>query len=207
VIAISYRRQDSLPVAGRLYDRLKSEFGRENVFMDFDSIPYGVDFRQHIRELLDNSKVLVALIGPDWFGRVKKRTRRIDDPSDFIRLEIAYAFERRIPVIPVLLGDTKMPKAEELPTDIKDLAFRNAITLDIGLDFHHHADRLVNGINRLLIENPDRSSRSLNCLQIWHPQVRRPLNQKPVHRPISPRQFRNPAQPRRQIKNRNGRRR
>src|SRR3954451_23889857 len=100
VIAISYRRQDSLPIAGRLYDRLQGEFGKGNVFMDFDSIPYGVDFRQHIKDMLDRSKVLIALIGPDWLGKfARQKKRRIDDPADFVRLEIAYAFERKIPVI------------------------------------------------------------------------------------------------------------
>jgi TonB family protein len=159
VIAISYRRQDSLPIAGRLYDRLQGEFGKGNVFMDFDSIPYGVDFRQHIKDMMGQSKVLVALIGPDWLGRVgRQKKRRIDDPSDFVRLEIAYALESKIPIIPVLLGNTVMPKVEKLPPDIADFAFRNAITLDVGLDFHHHTDRLVVAIHRLLIETARRNA-------------------------------------------------
>jgi hypothetical protein len=152
MIAISYRREDSLPVAGRLYDRLRTEFGKENVFMDFDSIPYGVDFREHIRQMIDQSKVLIALIGPEWTGKRKQRKKRIDEPTDFVRLEIAYAFARKIPVIPVLVDDTVMPDASELPSDIQEIAFRNAITLDVGIDFHHHADRLVGAINRLIID-------------------------------------------------------
>ena len=68
MIAISYRREDSLPMAGRLYDRLRTEFGQSNVFMDFDSIPYGVDFRDHIKKMIDRSKLVIAMIGPDWFG-------------------------------------------------------------------------------------------------------------------------------------------
>lgn len=153
VIAISYRREDTLPIAGRLYDRLQTDFGKGNVFMDFDSIPYGVDFREHIKQMLDRSKVLIALIGPDWFGKRRQRTRRIDDPADFVRLEIAYAFERGIPVIPVLINDTPMPKPTDLPPEIEGLAFRNAVTLDVGIDFHPHANRLIVGINRLLIES------------------------------------------------------
>jgi TonB family protein len=159
MIAISYRREDSLPIAGRLYDRLQSEFGKGNVFMDFDSIPYGVDFREHIKQMLDGSKVLLALIGPAWVGKGKQRTRRIDDPADFIRLEIAYAFERKIPVIPVLINDTRMPSAKDLPPEIQDLAFRNAITLDVGIDFHPHANRLIVGINRLIIESARSAAR------------------------------------------------
>src|ERR1700730_5155263 len=123
MIAISYRREDTLPIAGRLYDRLQADFGKANVFMDFDSIPYAVDFREHIKKMIENSKVLVALIGPHWTGT---DTRRIDDPEDFVRLEIAYALEREMPVIPVLINQTPMPKPSELPKQIEKLAFRNA---------------------------------------------------------------------------------
>src|SRR5437763_15297179 len=103
MIAISYRRQDSSSVAGRLYDRLQAEFGKGNVFMDFDSIPYGVDFREHIQENLARAKVVIAVIGPAWSGRIDDTRRRIDDPSDSVRLEITSALERGIPVIPVLV--------------------------------------------------------------------------------------------------------
>src|SRR5438309_3022837 len=133
MIAISYRREDSLPVAGRLYDRLQAEFGKGNVFMDFDSIPYGVDFREHIKKVIERSKLVVALIGPDWMGKGRRRARRIDDPADFVRLEITYALERALPVIPVLLNDTPMPRVGDLPVGIEALAFRNGLTLDAGL--------------------------------------------------------------------------
>ena len=122
MIAISYRRDDSLPVAGRLYDRLQAEFGKGQVFMDFDSIPYGVDFRDHIRQMIGRSKLVIAMIGADWLGR-KGKTRRIDDSTDFVRLEIAYALERKVPVIPVLVGNARMPKPEQLPKISKDWHF------------------------------------------------------------------------------------
>jgi ketosteroid isomerase-like protein len=150
VIAISYRREDSTPVAGRLHDRLRAEFGKENVFMDFDSIPYGVDFREHIKRTLERADVVVAVVGPGWLGAQKEASRRIDDPSDFVRLEIAGALHRGIPVIPVLVDDTPMPKPDALPPDMQAFAFRNALMLDTGIDFHHHADRLVAGIRELL---------------------------------------------------------
>src|SRR6266567_3635606 len=150
MIAISYRREDSLPVAGRLYDRLLAEFSKGNVFMDFDSIPYGVDFREHIKHMIEHSKVLVAIIGSDWVGRRRHGNRRIDDSGDFVRLEIAYALERNLPIIPILISNTQMPRAGELPKDIEGLAFRNALNLDSGIDFHHHAEKLVTAINQLL---------------------------------------------------------
>jgi hypothetical protein len=110
--------------------------------MDFDSIPAGVDFREHIRRAIDRSHVVIALIGPNWLGD-KTGFRGIDNPDDFVRFEISLALARCIPVIPVLVNDAKMPEAEELPADLKELAFRNALPLDSGLDFHSHAERLV----------------------------------------------------------------
>ncbi len=150
MIAISYRREDSTSVAGRLHDRLQADFGRKNVFMDFDSIPYGVDFREQIKQTLERARVVIAVIGPSWFGGRGKSNRRIDDPTDFVRLEIATALQRGIPVIPVLIDDTPMPQMENLPADLQGLAFRNALVLDTGVDFHHHADRLIAGIRDLV---------------------------------------------------------
>ena len=151
MIAISYRRQDSSPVAGRLYDRLQAEFGKGSVFMDFDSIPYGVDFREHIKQTLQRAKVVVAIIGPEWTGGGKDLSnRRIDDPTDFVRLEVASALENGIPIIPVLVNNTPMPEAKNLPPELEGLAFRNGLALDTGIDFHHHADRLIAGIHRVV---------------------------------------------------------
>lgn len=147
MIAISYRREDSLPIAGRLYDRLEAKFGKRNVFMDFDSIRPGLDFRQPIKETIERSNVVVAIIGPNWFGEQSDGSRRVDDPTDFVRLEIEYALKRGIPVIPVLINDTPMPRPEKLPSDIQGLAFRHALPLDSGLDFREHADRLINSIS------------------------------------------------------------
>jgi len=151
MIAISYRRQDSSPVAGRLYDRLQAEFGKGSVFMDFDSIPYGVDFREHIKQTLQRAKVVIAIIGPEWTGGAKDLSnRRIDDPTDFVRLEVASALENGIPIIPVLVNNTPMPEAKNLPPELEGLAFRNGLALDTGIDFHHHADRLIAGIHRVV---------------------------------------------------------
>src|SRR5438874_4090831 len=128
MIAISYRREDSSPAAGRLYDRLQAEFGKGNVFMDFDSIPYGVDFREKIKQTLEGAQVVIAVIGPAWAGPRGRGKRRIHDETDFVRIEIGQALARGIPVIPVLLDKTVMPRVEALPEDIRGLAYRNALT-------------------------------------------------------------------------------
>jgi TIR domain-containing protein len=149
MIAISYRREDSLPIAGRLYDRLQAKFGKKNVFMDFDSIPPGVDFREHIHQTIQRSNLVIVVIGSGWLGEQGEGPRRIDDANDFVHLEIAYALKAQIPIIPVLVNNTQMPKPEKLPSDIQGLAFRNALPLDAGIDFHQHVDRLIAGIGKL----------------------------------------------------------
>lgn len=153
MIAISYRRQDSLPIAGRLYDRLENKFGAENVFMDFDSIPAGSDFRQQIKETIERSHVVIALIGSNWTGQRSGELRRIDDPTDFVRLEIQYALRSGIPIIPVLIDNTLMPNSENLPSDIQEIAFRHALPLDSGLDFRQHVERLIASISELVGTN------------------------------------------------------
>jgi hypothetical protein len=150
MIALSYRREDSLAVAGRLYDRLQARFGKEKVFMDFDSIRPGFDFRDQIKLTIERCDVVIAIIGPKWLGERSGDARRIDDPNDFVRLEIGYALRRDIPIVPVLINDTPMPSPLTLPEDIRALVFRHALPLDSGLDFHQHADRLISGISDAL---------------------------------------------------------
>jgi hypothetical protein len=160
MIAISYRREDSMAIAGRLYDRLEAKFGKQNVFMDFDSIRPGFDFRTQIKDTIDRSKVVVAVIGPQWFGEAQDKSRRIDDPADFVRLEVAHALERGIPVIPVLINNTSMPKPENLPPDLAELSFRHAVPLDSGLDFRQHADRLIASVEAIVGEKDLRRAQS-----------------------------------------------
>jgi TolB-like protein/Tfp pilus assembly protein PilF len=145
-IAISYRRDDSSSITGRLYDHLEAEFGPQNVFMDIDSIRPGVDFREQINETISHADAVVAVIGRRWLGERPDGSRRIDDPNDFVRLEIASALKCKIPVIPVLVDDAPMPKQEKLPPDIEPLVYRQALPLDSGLDFHQHTERLISGI-------------------------------------------------------------
>jgi hypothetical protein len=154
MIAISYRREDSTPIAGRLFDRLVTEFGKGNVFMDFDSIPYGMDFRKQIQQSLSKADALVVIVGPQW-SESATGIRRLDNSDDFVRFEIRCALESGIPIIPVLVNNATMPKAESLPADIGEFAFRNALVLDTGVDFHHHASRLISGVRDLVQSQSD----------------------------------------------------
>jgi formylglycine-generating enzyme required for sulfatase activity len=144
-VFISYRREDSAGVVGRIFDRLRAHFGNDAVFMDIDSIPYGEDFREHVGAAVGQCDVVLAVIGPRWSGKTVA-FRRIDDPRDFVRIEIELALQRGIPVIPVLLDRTRMPTEAEVPASLAKLTYRNAIEVDQGRDFHPHVDRLVKGI-------------------------------------------------------------
>jgi hypothetical protein len=129
-IFISYRRSDSQGEAGRLFDDLIKLFGRDLVFMDVAAIDAGRDFRKAIDESLANCGVLLAMIGPEWLSATNDSgARRLDDATDFIRIETAAALRRDIPVIPVLVRGAKMPRAEQLPGDIADLSYRNGVEL------------------------------------------------------------------------------
>ncbi|HCN78311.1 MAG TPA: hypothetical protein DIT13_14085 [Verrucomicrobiales bacterium] len=152
MIAFSYRREDSQAAVGRLADKLTAEFGKEAVFLDQDSIPLGVDFRSHVREVWARSRVVLVVIGERWFGSRPDGRRRLDESADHVRVEVEQAMTASALVIPILLDQTAMPKVEELPESLSDLPFLNALRLDTGRDFHHHADRLIRELKRLLAE-------------------------------------------------------
>lgn len=128
-IFISYRREDTAGYARSLTEALGSRFGEDAIFRDVDTLGPGVDFPEAIAEAVQQCDVLVALIGDKWLTAEKAGRRRLDDPRDFVRLEIAAALERDILVIPVLLEHARMPTAEELPEDLVELADRNALRL------------------------------------------------------------------------------
>ena len=129
-IFISYRRDDTEGYAGRLFRDLRERFGKDAVFMDVAGIDPGRDFRRVIEEQVASCGVLLALIGKAWLTVADEAgKRRLDDPNDFVRLETASALKRDIPVVPVLVQQAEMPRAEHLPDGLKDLAFRNSVEL------------------------------------------------------------------------------
>jgi TonB family protein len=129
-IFVSYRRSDSQGEAGRLFDDLVTHFGEDTVFMDVAAIEAGRDFRKAIEEGVTKCGVLLVMIGPEWLDAKDERGgRRLQDPSDFVRIETASALKRDIPVVPVLVRGAKMPSSEQLPEELKELAYRNCIEL------------------------------------------------------------------------------
>lgn len=128
-IFLSYRRDDAAGYAGRLEDSLERRCGRGSVFRDVPDIPPGADFAQLIRARLAAAHTVLVLIGPRWAGSAADGRRRIDDPTDLVRVEVAVALEGSARVVPVLLPGAAMPTAAELPDELKPLAGRNAIVL------------------------------------------------------------------------------
>jgi TIR domain-containing protein len=145
-VFISYRRADSAGYAGRVMDRLDRELGRDLVFMDVDAIPLGTNFSKVLHEEVAKCGVLLAVIGPNWLDvRDEHGNRRLDDPNDFVHIEIAAALQRSIPVIPVLLEGARIPKAIELPEDLKELALRNGMEIRHA-SFQDDMNRLIRGL-------------------------------------------------------------
>ncbi len=129
-IFISYRRSDAEGEAGRLFDDLVKHFGEYTVFMDVTAIEAGRDFRQAIDESIAGCGVVLVVVGPGWLdAKDAAGARRLDDPADFVRIETASALKRDIPVIPVLVRGAKMPRMEQLPAELTDLAYRNCVEL------------------------------------------------------------------------------
>jgi hypothetical protein len=149
-VFISYRRQESSGLAGRLYDRLAARFGDDQVFMDVDTIALGVDFAEVISQAVSSCQVLLAVIGPRWLTVTDEDgRRRLDDPDDLVRLEIAAALERDIRVIPILVEGAAMPRRQQLPEALAGLARRNALILRHE-SFRADAERLLATVEPLL---------------------------------------------------------
>ncbi len=149
-IFISYRRMDSLTITGRIHDHLVTAFSEANVFKDVDDIPLGADFRRTLEGEVSACDVLLAVIGPTWLeASDEQNRRRIDDPDDFVRIEVAAGLRREdVLVIPVLVRNATMPGSAELPADLRDLAYRNAAFIRDDPDFTRDMGRLVDTIRR-----------------------------------------------------------
>ena len=142
-IFINFRTGDGHYAAGLIDERLRAEFGDDNVFRDARSMRPGTDFPPELRRRLEESTVLLAVIGPDWLTIADDAgTRRLDVSSDYVRSELAIALRLRIPVIPVLLDGVSLPAAAELPDDIASLNTRQYLRLRVR-DLPQDLDRLV----------------------------------------------------------------
>jgi len=143
-IFISYRRDDSKWPARQIYEALVRVLPRKDVFMDIDSIRPGDDFVEILERWVNECDILLSLIGPGWIGSTDSKTgrRRLDNPNDFVRIEVRKALARGIPVVPVLLDGAPMPDVDELPEDMKKLVRRHAEFIDYRT-FDADVERLI----------------------------------------------------------------
>jgi TIR domain/Sel1 repeat len=152
-IFISYRRNDASYPAGRLYDRLSARFPRNQIFIDVNNLDLGIDFVEEIEQRVASCDVLIAVIGRHWLETSDEQgRRRLDNPADFVRIEIGTALKRDIRVIPVLVEGASMPQSGELPDDLKLLSRRHALELS-HTRFDADSEQLVKAVQREL-ENP-----------------------------------------------------
>lgn len=158
-IFISYRRDDSADVSGRIYDRLVNSFGAKAIFKDVDDIPFGVNFSDYLNSIIEKSKVILVVIGPKWLNiQNDQGQRRLDDPADFVRIEIEAALKRKIIIIPLLVSRASMPEVAKLPSTIQELAFYNGTQIRPDPDFHKDMDRLIYELGKQIA--PDKMKRN-----------------------------------------------
>lgn len=153
-VFINYRRLDSDASAGHLYDSLPKRLPEIRVFMDVDGVQGGEDFTHTLATTLSSTDLLVAVIGPNWVTAKKADgSRRLDDPNDFVVLEIAEALKQGAVVLPVLVQGAMMPSAGELPPSIQQLAKHHAMVLSSG-SWGPDVDALAARIETLLADQP-----------------------------------------------------
>jgi hypothetical protein len=149
-IFINYRRDDAPGVAGRLGDRLAKNFAQRQIFMDVDAMKPGLDFVKQLDEQVSKCDVLLAIIGPGWLNAVDEKGRRkLELPRDYVRIELASALKREIPVIPLLVNGAVMPLEEDLPEELKSLPNRHALELR-HTRFAADSEAIIKALNGIL---------------------------------------------------------
>jgi hypothetical protein len=158
-IFINYRREDSNWNALAIYNELQKYFSKDQIFKDFNAIQPGDDFVESIGTALQRCDVLLVLMGDKWLNVADEAgNRRLDDPDDFVRLEISKALSRGIKVIPVMLDEIKMPRPEQLPENLQPMTRRQLVEID-PTRFEDDVRKLAEVIKKILrdcgYDNPD----------------------------------------------------
>ncbi len=158
-IFVCYRRDDSSGHAGRLFDKLSDHFGKDRIFMDIDTIEPGEDFVTVIENAVGSCEILIAIIGRHWLSSTGESPGWLDNPNDFVRVEIATALSRDIRVIPVLVQRASMPKPQDLPEDLVKLSRRNAVELS-DLRWQNDVEDLIGVMERVLAKREEERRRA-----------------------------------------------
>ncbi len=145
-IFISYRRSDSAYVSDAIYKSLVSHFGRDHVFKDVDNIPPGVNFKKYLTEKVTQCEVLVAVMGAQWLQATDDSGRRLENPTDFVRIELEAALKREVPIIPVFVDNSSMPRPDQLPKAIVDLSYHQGVHLRPAPDIDRDMENLIKAV-------------------------------------------------------------
>jgi hypothetical protein len=149
-VFLCYRREDSGGYAGRIQDKLAQALGSDVLFMDVDAIPLGANFVRVLHDEVAKCEVLLAVIGRNWLdARDEHGNRRLENPNDFVRVEIGAALKRNIPVVPILVDGARIPDARQLPKELEELSLRNGIEVRLA-SFHNDVSRLIHGLKTQL---------------------------------------------------------
>lgn len=169
-IFISYRNVDSAYAVAAVYAALVDHFGPDSVFRDCESMALGVRYPSSIRRALETSDVVLAVIGPTWLAAADESGRRcVDDPDDWVRRELRWALRRNVPVVPVLLDDTDLPAARQLPRDIRALTSYQGCRLRnrrFQVDLLDLVERISHVVPRLVAPDPVGSRSASSPVQV-----------------------------------------
>jgi len=144
-IFMSYRHSDSSHAAGRMFDRMVLAFGNDRVFKDVNSIQVGArDFAMEIKQQIESARVMLVVVGNTWVHvQNKNGQRRLEDPQDYVRIELEWGLKKDIPILPILLDDTPMPDAKNLPESIMSFSKCQSTRVRSDPDFDQDMERLI----------------------------------------------------------------
>lgn len=146
-IFISYRRNDSADIVGRIYEKLNEKLsGNFYIFKDVYSIPLGVDFRDCISSFISESDIVLAVIGEKWL--LHKQLNK-NSEIDYVVFEISLALKLKKPIIPLFVHGANFPENSLLPLEISQLNYNNGLAIRRDPDFNYDIDRLVFGLKAL----------------------------------------------------------
>lgn len=171
-VFISYRRDDSQVESTSIYRELSRAFGEKNVFFDVDNIPVGVNFKAYLEDAVTECGLMLVIIGKHWANLEDDAGQpRLEDPRDFVRIEIESALAQGLTVVPLLVNGAKMPKASQLPRSLQDIVYLNAAELSWGRDFDGHIQRLLRDIDRIRTVAPQEAPPLEPCDRVQMTEV------------------------------------
>ncbi|MBV8858424.1 MAG: toll/interleukin-1 receptor domain-containing protein [Acidobacteria bacterium] len=196
-IFISYRREDTADITGRIYDRLTYKYGAPAVFKDVDSIPPGSDFRKYLDSKIKECAVVLVVVGDGWLKKDPATgATRLENPHDFVRIEIESALKREIPVIPLLVEGASWPPQEKLPEGMQEFVYRQARVVGHDPDFRLHMEALIADLERIFDTcRPVPPPVSGTVQRPVPPPVRSAFQRPPNTRPLPPSLVQNASGP------------